>query len=92
MSTPSSKFSTPEKEAVRQQVNAWIRGSREFEGIIDFDEVLRDPSHPARLMPNYDAGDHLHANDAGYIASGNAVSPALFRAPEKSEGDKRGNP
>lgn len=67
---PIIKFSTPEKEAVRQQVNAWIRGSREFEGIIDFDEVLRDPSHPARLMRKYDTGDHLHANDAGYIASG----------------------
>jgi lysophospholipase L1-like esterase len=89
---PVIKFSTPEKEAVRQQVNAWIRGSREFEGMIDFDEVLRDPSHPARLLPKYDAGDHLHANDAGYIASGNAVSPALFRALEKSEGEKRGNP
>ena len=89
---PVIKFSTPEKEAARQQVNAWIRGSREFEGMIDFDEVLRDPSHPARLLPKYDAGDHLHANDAGYIASGNAVSLALFRAPEKSEGEKRGNP
>jgi len=89
---PVIKFSTPEKEAVRQQVNAWIRGSHEFEGVIDFDEVLRDPGHPARLLPKYDAGDHLHANDAGYIASGNAVSLALFRASEKSKGEKRGNP
>lgn len=89
---PVIKFSTPEKEAVRQQVNAWIRGSREFDGMMDFDEVLRDSSHPARLLPKYDAGDHLHANDAGYIASGIAVSLALFRAPEKSEGEKRGNP
>jgi lysophospholipase L1-like esterase len=60
--------------------------------VIDFDEVLRDPGHPARLLPKYDAGDHLHANDAGYIASGNAVSLALFRASEKSKGEKRRNP
>ena len=76
---PVIKFSTPEKEKVRQQVNAWIRSSREFDGVIDFDEVLRDPSHPARLLPQYDAGDHLHANDAGYIASANAIRLALFR-------------
>jgi len=76
---PVIKFSTPEKEKVRQQVNAWIRSSREFDGVIDFDEVLRDPSHPARLLPKYDAGDHLHANDAGYIASANAIRLALFR-------------
>lgn len=65
---------------MRKEVNAWIRSSREFDGVIDFDEVLRDPSHPARLLPAYDSGDHLHANDAGYIASGNAIPLALFRS------------
>jgi lysophospholipase L1-like esterase len=75
---PVISFYTPEKEAVRQQVNAWIRGSSEFDGVIDFDAVLRDPSHPTRLLPEYDSGDHLHANDAGYVASGNAISLALF--------------
>jgi lysophospholipase L1-like esterase len=78
-SSPTIKFYTPEKETVRQEVNAWIRGSREFDGVIDFDAVLRDPSHPARLLPEYDSGDHLHANDAGYIASANAIPLALFR-------------
>jgi lysophospholipase L1-like esterase len=77
--SPTIKFYTPEHEAVRQEVNAWIRSSREFDGVIDFDEVLRDPSHPARLLPAYDSGDHLHANDAGYIASGNTIPLALFR-------------
>jgi lysophospholipase L1-like esterase len=75
---PVISFSTPEKEKVRQEVNAWIRGTKEFDGVIDFDLVLRDPSHPTRLLPAYDSGDHLHCNDAGYIASGNAVSLALF--------------
>lgn len=49
--------------------------------MIDFDEVLRDPGHPARLQPKYDAGDPLHANDAGYIASADAIRLALFHAP-----------
>jgi lysophospholipase L1-like esterase len=75
---PVIYFSTPEKEATRQQVNAWIRSSKEFDGVIDFDEVLRDTSHPSRLLPAYDSSDHLHCNDAGYIASANAIPLSLF--------------
>ena len=76
---PVMHFYTPEKEAARQEVNKWVRTSTEFDGVIDFDEVLRDPDHPTKLLPKYDAGDHLHANDEGYIASGNAISLSLFR-------------
>jgi lysophospholipase L1-like esterase len=72
-------FYTPEKERVRQQVNAWIRSSREFEGVIDFDKVVRDPSRPTRLLPRFDSGDHLHINDAGNIAQASAISLDLFR-------------
>jgi lysophospholipase L1-like esterase len=61
-------YATPAKEAVRQQVNAWIRQGGTFDALLDFDQVLRDPSHPARLLPVYDSGDHLHPNDAGYHA------------------------
>ena len=76
---PTISFYTPEKELVRQEVNAWIRSSREFDAVVDFDEVLRDPSRPTRLLPAYDSGDHLHANDAGNVASANAIPLALFR-------------
>lgn len=75
---PVIHFYTGEKEAVRQQLNAWIRTSREFEGVADFDLVLRDPHRPTQLLPAYDSGDHLHCNDAGYIASANAISLSLF--------------
>lgn len=71
---------TPEKEKVRQEVNSWIRGSGEFDGVIDFDEAVRDPSHPTQLLPAYDSGDHLHVNDAGNVAQGNAIPLALFHA------------
>jgi hypothetical protein len=65
---------------VRQEVNAWIRNSGEFDGIIDFDKAVRDPSHPTQVLPAYDSGDHLHVNDAGNVAQGNAISLALFEA------------
>ena len=71
-------FYTSEREATRQKVNDWIRSSGEFDGVVDFDAVLRDPSHPTQLLPAYDSGDHLHPNNAGCIAEGNAVPLALF--------------
>jgi lysophospholipase L1-like esterase len=76
---PAISFSTPEKERVRQEINTWIRSSGEFDGVIDFDEVIRDPSHPTRLLPSYDSGDHLHVNDVGNVAQGNAIPLTLFR-------------
>ncbi|KRE42546.1 SGNH/GDSL hydrolase family protein [Knoellia sp. Soil729] len=61
------------REAIRGQVNEWIRSSGEFDGVVDFDAAVRDPQHPARMLPAYDSGDHLHPGDAGYEAMGNAV-------------------
>jgi lysophospholipase L1-like esterase len=56
---------TPEREAIRQQVNRWIRTSRAFDGMLDFDKALRDPDTPDQLRASYDHGDHLHLSDAG---------------------------
>jgi lysophospholipase L1-like esterase len=66
-------------EAKRVAVNQWIRTSRAFDGIIDFDAALRDPATPSRMAPQYDSGDHLHPGPAGHEAMGNAVDLALFR-------------
>jgi len=64
---------TPENEARRQAVNRWIRTSGAFDGVIDFEAAVRDPSNPARLLPAYDA-DGVHLTDAGYQAMANAVN------------------
>ena len=63
----------PQRETIRQQVNAWIRSSAAFDGVIDFDAALRDPARPTRLRARYDSGDHVHPNDAGYAAMAQAV-------------------
>jgi lysophospholipase L1-like esterase len=65
-------------EATREAVNAWIRTSGAFDGVIDFDKVMRDPADPLRLNPGYDSGDHLHPNDAGYQAMANAINLAML--------------
>ena len=72
-------FSSPAKEAMRQAVNAWIRTGGEYDAVIDFDEVVRDPTVPTRLLPLYDSGDHLHPNDLGYEAMANAIDLELFK-------------
>ena len=65
-------------EAEREAINLWIRTSGAFDGVIDFDQAVRDPAAPLRLLPAYDSGDHLHPNDAGYQAMANAVNLAVF--------------
>src|SRR5262245_28422093 len=72
-------YYTPEKEVTRQAVNQWIRTTREFDGYFDFDKALQDPSHPARLKPEYDSGDHLHPNDAGEKAMSEAIDLSRFK-------------
>jgi lysophospholipase L1-like esterase len=67
------------REAARQQVNHWIRTSRVFDAVIDFDKVARDPAAPRQLLPAYDTGDHLHLNPTGYRALADAVPARLFR-------------
>ncbi len=72
-------YYSPEKEAVSQAVNKWIRGSDEFDAVIDFDRAVRDPANPTRMLPAYDSGDHLHPNDLGMQAMANAIPLELFR-------------
>lgn len=76
--SPRAPF-TPALEAKRAAVNAFVRNSGEFDGIIDFDQATRDPAYPLQFLPKYDSGDHLHPGDAGYRAMGEAIDLTLFR-------------
>jgi lysophospholipase L1-like esterase len=65
-------------EAERQAVNQFIRTGQAFDGVIDFDLAVRDPSSPSQILPAYDSGDHVHPNDAGYRAMGQSINLSLF--------------
>jgi lysophospholipase L1-like esterase len=71
-------YYTAAGEQKREAVNAWIRTSGAFGGVIDFDKVVRSPDDPLVINPAYDSGDHLHPNDAGYQAMANAVNLQLL--------------
>jgi lysophospholipase L1-like esterase len=69
----------PESEADRQAVNAWIREPGRFDGVVDFDKVMRDPAHPGNMLAAYDSGDGLHPSPAGYKAMADAIPLSLLK-------------
>lgn len=62
-----------ERDKLRQAVNEFIRTSGDFDVVVDFDAVVRDPADPQQINPPYDSGDHLHPSDAGYRAMAEAI-------------------
>jgi lysophospholipase L1-like esterase len=64
--------------AKREALNQWIRESKEFDGVIDFDLAVRDPASAKDMRPDFDSGDHMHPNDWGYKAMAWAVDLKLF--------------
>ncbi|MFS4094420.1 SGNH/GDSL hydrolase family protein, partial [Streptomyces sp. AF1A] len=65
----------PAAEAVRGEVNTFIRTSGEFDAVADFDRTLRSPHDPERILPLFDGGDHLHPGDRGMRALADSVAP-----------------
>ncbi|MEU4146215.1 SGNH/GDSL hydrolase family protein [Streptomyces parvulus] len=64
---------TPEREAMRREINGEIRSGRVFDDVVDFDKALRDAYDPRRLRGDYDSGDHLHPSDKGYARMGQVL-------------------
>jgi lysophospholipase L1-like esterase len=72
-------YYSAEGEAIRQQINAWIRTDGAFDAVLDFDAVLRDPAKPTQIAPALHAGDHLHGSDLGYEAIAKSINLSLFK-------------
>jgi lysophospholipase L1-like esterase len=72
-------LATETGEATRREVNRWIRTSGEFDSVIDFDEVVRDPTHPSRLNPEFNPGDNIHPNDLGNKAMADKFDLSVFK-------------
>jgi lysophospholipase L1-like esterase len=79
---------TKETEATRVALNNWIRTSKAYDAVIDFDAAIRDPGQPSRMLAKFDSGDHLHPNNAGYEAMANAIDLALFTVGAPARGTR----
>jgi lysophospholipase L1-like esterase len=44
----------PVREGHRIAFNSWIRDSGILDGVVDFDQALRDPECPTQMLPLYD--------------------------------------
>jgi lysophospholipase L1-like esterase len=71
-------YATAEGEAKRQALNDWIRTSKVYDGVVDFDAAVRDAESPTRIQPQFNPGDNLHMTDAGYKAMADAIDLSLF--------------
>jgi len=69
---------TATNEVDRQKINAWIRTAGHFDAVLDFDKIVADPANPARLLPKFDSGDHIHPNQAAYHAIAEGIPLSLF--------------
>jgi lysophospholipase L1-like esterase len=74
-----ARYATESGEVVRAAVNEWIRNGKGFDGVVDFDAVMRDSANPKKMKADLQSGDWLHPNDAGYKVMGEAVDLGLFR-------------
>ncbi len=72
-------YYTEDGEAIRAEVNNWIRTSGAFDGVFDFDAAVRDTEHPTRFRDGYHSGDNLHPSATGYKAMADAVDLSLLR-------------
>lgn len=65
------------REAIRQEVNEWIRTPGNFDKCIDFDAAIRDEEDPEKMQAIY-SNDWLHPNATGYQYLGEIIDPDLF--------------
>ncbi|MEO6721823.1 MAG: hypothetical protein ABIN67_15745, partial [Ferruginibacter sp.] len=75
----NSRKYTVENEATRQAINIWIRTPGNFDAVLDFEEVVKDPAtDPLRIRSEW-TGDYVHPNTTGYAAIGNSIPISLFK-------------
>jgi lysophospholipase L1-like esterase len=79
-------YSNPTRDATRQRVNKWILsgGDGSFDATVDFAKIVASSGNAANLASQYDGGDHLHPNPAGYQAIADAFPLDIFKGSSTS--------
>ncbi|SHI71436.1 Lysophospholipase L1 [Roseomonas rosea] len=84
LGSTSAAHGFPEQDQKRRALNDFIRGGGTFDGVIDFDPAILDPT-TGGMRPEFvpdstvgGPGDKLHPNRAGYLAMAMAIDPAAL--------------
>ena len=74
-----SSYYSADHEKGRSTINQWIRTTKMLDGVIDFDEAVRNPSDPEAMQQAFlFENDWLHLNAQGYETMGGCIDLSLF--------------
>ena len=74
-----NSYYSADHEKGRSTINQWIRTTKMLDGVIDFDEAVRNPIDPEAMQSKFlFENDWLHLNAQGYETMGGCVDLSLF--------------
>lgn len=74
-----NNYYSADHEKGRSTLNKWIRTTKMLDGVIDFDEAVRDPQNPEAMQSQFlFENDWLHLNAKGYETMGGCIDLNLF--------------
>ena len=74
-----NRYYTEDHEKGRSTLNNWIRTSKMLDGVIDFDQAVRNPDDPEAMQSQFlFENDWLHLNAQGYETMGGCIDLDLF--------------
>lgn len=74
-----NNYYSADHEKGRSTINEWIRTSGQLDGVIDFDQAVRNPEDPEAMQKDFlFENDWLHLNAKGYETMGSCIDLNLF--------------
>ena len=74
-----NNYYTEDHEKGRSTINQWIRTTKMLDGIIDFDQAVRNPQETIAMQQQFlFENDWLHLNAKGYETMGSCIDLNLF--------------
>ncbi|MBR6195876.1 MAG: SGNH/GDSL hydrolase family protein [Prevotella sp.] len=74
-----NNYYTEDHEKGRTTINQWIRTTKMLDGIIDFDQAVRNPQETIAMQQQFlFENDWLHLNAKGYETMGSCIDLNLF--------------
>ena len=75
-----NNYYSEDHEKGRSTINNWIRTTDLLDGVIDFDQAVRNPQDPEAMQAQFlFENDWLHLNAKGYETMGNSIDLNLFK-------------